>query len=124
MSRLGNILNAIITPFGKTLWEGSASSGTITVPDTSKYLLFAVTIGGETVVCARTGNVITGSLLTSDTAGSQYSKSIYVALNGNAWSLTTIKELSHKASSNHGAASGKAITKIVGLIPNWGGGTT
>lgn len=44
MSRLYNIINAIITPFGKSLWTGSWSSGEITVPGSSKYCVFLIGI--------------------------------------------------------------------------------
>lgn len=53
MSRLGNILNAIIAPFGKTLWTGSWSSGSITVPDSDKYSAFAITVDGYGLIGVR-----------------------------------------------------------------------
>ena len=34
-----------LSKFGKTLWEGSFTSGTISVPDISKYKLIAVYSG-------------------------------------------------------------------------------
>ena len=38
MKKLGDILNAIVNPFGKTLWKGTWTSESISVPDTDAII--------------------------------------------------------------------------------------
>lgn len=126
MSRLGNILNGIVTPFGKTLWTGSWSSGSITVPDSDKYSAFAITVDGYGLIGVMNGprTFVAGfNTATGDTAASAvYSRFVGIDVNGTTWTKRYFSQLAHNPSGNHTAKStDKTITSIVGLIPNWGG---
>ena len=104
-----NEINSRLSKMGKTLWEGSFTSGTITVPDISKYKLIAIYVGNVMML----GNQYYGGLsfatyaqLTTMTYAYRYT---YDATNE---TLTT-------DSNNRGATNGTAnleITKIIGLI--------
>lgn len=122
MSRLGDILNGIMNPFGKELWSGTWSSGTITVPDSDKYFAFVIYIGNNAAICMREGtSALRGYTITATSAtGTQYVKIFYATTSGNTWTWGFAKQLTHTESSNHGASATQSITKIVGLIPNWG----
>lgn len=126
MSRLGNILNAIITPFGKTLWTGTWSSGSITVPDSDKYSAFIITVEGYGLIGLMNDqrNFVTGfSTATGDTATSiVQSRLAGIDVNGTTWTKRYFSQLGHLPSGNHNAKlTDKTITSIVGLIPYWGG---
>jgi len=127
MNRLGKILNAIVTPFGKTLWTGTWSSGSITVPDSDKYSAFIITVEGYGLIGVMNGprTFVAGfSTATGDTAASAVqSRLVGIDVNGTTWTKRYFSQLGHSPSGNHGTKStDKTITSIVGLVPNWGGG--
>lgn len=122
MSRLYNILNGIITPFGKELWTGTWSSGSITVPDTAKYSVFMATLGGEPVIVLKDGSMFRAFSIAANTTGDrQYTRTALGTISGNLWTLTYAGQMGHISGSNHANHSTQSITKIIGLIPNWGG---
>lgn len=121
MSRLYNVLSAIVSPFGKELWSGTAwSSGTKTISGSSKYSMYLVIVGGNNAVAVRNGNTIQGFAMTKWNQ-THYTTVFDATLSGDVWTLTQPIELPHQASTNHGATSNKSITKVIGLVPNWGG---
>lgn len=123
MSRLGDIIKGIITPFGQelTMSKTSWNSGTCTITNVSKYSLLSMTVGGDPVIAYRVDNQfrfigVTGS-------SSQYVKDGYFNMDGDTCTYGAAIQLTHNASGNHGSpATNQAITKVIGLVPYWGGG--
>lgn len=123
MSRMYNILNAIITPFGKTLWTGKWANGSITVPDTDKYSLFLADPGSQYYILVVKGNsTVTGCSVAPVAVGNQYIRSLNATINGNTWTMVAAKQVPHMQGSTHGAASDITISKIIGLVPDFMGG--
>lgn len=109
--------------FGATLWTGSWSSGSITVPDSALYLAYAIYQNNQWCIALRdeTNNRIDGAWITGGSVYHQYSRVFRATVNGNIWTLSWAKEITHTASSNHSAGISQTVTKIVGLIPKVGG---
>lgn len=120
MSRLGNILNAIIAPFGKTLWTGTWSSGSITVPNADKYCAFIFIQGGEPILALSDGVAIRG-IGNSQTANASWIRGCNASISGTTLSFENAGQIGHNKSGNHSAYTQQSITEIIGLIPNWGG---
>lgn len=123
MSRLYNIINAIISPFGKELWSGTAwSTGTKTVTGSSKYAVFLIVMGGNRLLAFNEGGKIRGFDVSSGAnSTTQWIHAFGADISGDVWTYKYGNELPHNQSSNHGSMTNMAVTKIVGLIPNWGG---
>ena len=121
MSRLNNILTAIITPFGKQLWSGEWTRGTKTVTNGSKYCAYIIVVNGIPCIAARDGNQIRGFNVATTNAQTQYAKAVQITTNGDSWTLDSARQLNHVASGNHSAGTDMPVTKIIGLVPNWGG---
>ena len=120
MSRLGNILNAILNPFGKTLWTGTWSSGTMTISGISKYSLFLVTMGGVPLPAYSDGSRVRILGATGTTSHTTHAGSF--SFEGDTCTFIAGTSMVHTPDSNHTIlTSGKTITKVVGLVPNWGG---
>lgn len=120
MSRLGNILNAIINPFGKTLWTGTWSSGSITVPNASKYCAFIMVVGGEPIIAVSDGAVVRG-IGNSQTSNASWIRGFNGNISGDTLSFETAGQIGHNKSGNHSNFTAQSVTEIIGLIPNWGG---
>lgn len=115
-----DLMSDFASLFGQTLWTGSWSSGSITVPDTDKYKIFIIMQGGQSVlVIKRSTNLyVDGFTLIGSSSGTQYVKSFSAAINNNTWTYRWANEIAHNVSSNHGAArNGEVITEIIGLVP-------
>ena len=98
-----------LSEMGKTLWEGSFSSGTISVPNISDYKLIAIYVGNVMML----GNQYYGG--TTFTTYAQLTISSY----GYRYTYSATNETLTTDDNNKGATNGSAlqtITKIVGLI--------
>lgn len=122
MGRLANILNGIINPFGKQLWSGTWSSGTITVPDTAKYIMFYVDVSGSPLIAFRLDDVVLGFCITASGQAAQYIKAFRATISGDSWTFVNATQTNHTGSTPYHSLSSTAleVRKIVGLIPNWG----
>lgn len=104
-----NEINSRISKMGKTLWEGSFSSGTINVPEISNYSLIGIYVGNLLMI----GNQYYG--------GSSFRT--YQALTISAYAYRYTYNATNETltidSNNGGATNGTSnltITKIIGLI--------
>lgn len=124
MSRLYNILNAIINPFGKnlTLSNSNWTSGNCTVSGSSKYLVFLVYIGDQMCLAYRSDSHIYGYGASAASGGTVWERSLDISVNGDVWTYNYTSVIGHFPSSNHSSAiTGSKIAKVIGLVPNWGG---
>ena len=113
LNEMQNTINDNITAernkMGKTLWEGSFTSGTISVPDISKYKLIAIYSGNLMML----GNQYYGG--SAFATYQAYTTSYYwyrYTYNATNETLTT-------DNNNRGATNGTssiAISKIVGVV--------
>lgn len=117
---LGFLMN-FLKMFGKdlTMSKSSWTSSTCTVTDISKYNVIMCVVGPDQIIALRNGNTFRGSIVTG--SGPQYITDVYFTTSGDTCTYGYSCQLSHNASGNHGAiTTGRAITKIVGLIPIMG----
>ena len=125
MSRLSNILTAIINPFGKKLWSGTWTSGAKTVTGSTKYYAFLITLSNNYPLIA-VRDIDRGRVYgiggTSD-AYCAYTAFAGFNVSGDTWTMMANSNNAyiHNANGNHGAKSAQTITGVYGLIPNWGG---
>lgn len=127
MGRLATILNGILAPFGKTLWSGDDfTSGNITVPGADKYAAYAVTISGTVCLALKDGNTVSVYGVSASTVAAsaqQFIKAAVFSISGDTWTLVRAKQTNHNETTTAHSLSSTTmqVTKIVGLIPNWGG---
>ena len=122
MKKIGDILNALFNPFGKSLWKGTWSSGSISVPDTDKYSVFLLSQNGTPVIALKNGTTIRGFGISGQNSNnSHYTRVFGATCSGSTWNLQFNNMLYHAPSSSHGAGSSSFITEIIGLVPTWGG---
>ena len=121
MSRLYNIINAIITPFGKSLWTGTWSSGEITVSGSSKYCVFLIGIKDDySAIGYRSANNSIRIIGGTSSGDEMYTMGGSIGTNGEKWTLYSCQSFHHR-SAGHTKLSNKTINSVVGLVPNWGG---
>ena len=126
-TRLYNILNAIVAPFGKTLWTGNWSSGTKTIDGSDKYVAYIVNMNGTPCFGLRSGTYVQISSMAGSTtsgSGQQYIKVGRFSVSGNTWTLDYLKQANHNdtGSTAHTLSTMSMwVSEIVGLIPKWGG---
>lgn len=100
----------------KTLWTGSWSSGTITVPDTDQYNVFIIYMVdmGTAIPVLKHGIYLRGW---GGAAGDVAASFQFAATHqGDIWTLVSCTGMNHNSTSNHGTATSKTVSAIVGLI--------
>lgn len=135
--RLFKILNGIcqyLAARNKTLWSGTWSSGSITVPDTDKYRTFIIKFGTQYMTAIRNlDDSITGTLFFASNNGQNVYQNLFTAtVSGNRWTFKTQTQFCHYGSGGHSAfqqiSPAYVVEEIVGLEPilsefvNIGGG--
>ena len=101
----------------KTLWEGSASSGTITVPGTEDYNFFILTFNNQgTVIPAfKWENNIRG-LGGYAQASQHHTKAFTATFDEDVWTITAQTYANHKFSGDHTAATNMTLTSVIGVL--------
>lgn len=107
----------------KLLWTGNWSGGSITVPNTDEYDVFAVTVfsSGNRILATKnsTKNRVTGILgaaLSSN--NNQYIDIITASISGNTWTLTNKHEVAHVSNGNH-SPTAIAFSEIYGVVKSF-----
>ena len=112
---LNNVIDKI-NNINKTLWEGSFSSGNITIPNLSDYYLFGVFLANELSVCfvysPPGASTFTGGSLDVTSAPNMYSLACRAGRNGNTLSYEYSGSMAVKGTS----VTKKNIVKIVGIL--------
>lgn len=101
---------------GTTLWSGLWSSGSIEVPNISKYTVIALSIYNNyaRIICTKNGNVfrgIGGCAWTGDASGSIY------FFNGtiSGDTFTMVGSCGGNYVTNNGAVEAQQITAVIGI---------
>lgn len=124
--RLFNILNGIcqyIAARNKTLWSGSWSEGSITVPDTAKYRTFLIKFGTRYMFAINNGgNRIVGTyFFVSNNGQNIYQNQFEADISGNTWSIHSQTQVGHLGGAGHSQITqvnpGNVVEEIVGLEP-------
>lgn len=104
---------------GKLLWNGTWSSGSVTVPDTSQYRLFMIytqTATGDAMATPILGMKFNNSWLRGvggyNSASALYISTVAITLSGNTWTVSQV--ISNNLGS--GSKTDVTITDIYGLI--------
>lgn len=124
--RLFSILNGIcqyIAARNKTLWSGSWSEGSITVPDTAKYRTFLIKFGTRYMFAINNGgNRIVGTyFFVSNNGQNIYQNQFEADISGNTWSIHSQTQVGHLGGTGHPQITqvipGYVVEEIVGLEP-------
>ena len=97
------------------IWEGTWSSGAITVADINKYALFIVHVGAVFMLVSRIGTYFRGGTLynSSNTAISYFLSAI---ISGTTLTLENCSSISHLSNGNHGSNAGQSVLEIFGFL--------
>ena len=101
----------------QALWNGSWSSGSITISGIENYQVFKVTLSeqGTSILALRTGNYLRG-IGAQPTAKSVITHQFAATISGNTLTLVSANTLEHIQSSNHTAVTTLAVGSIIGII--------
>ncbi len=112
-----------VTGLATLLWEGSWSSGSVEVPRSADYTVFAVTnTSGMIAVVMRVNDTIVGGSLNFTGSSSEPRQTGYVfkaSVSGDTWTMQATQYMIHIPSGNHNAGTGiigSPATKIYGLL--------
>ena len=102
---------------GKSLWNGTWSSGTITVPNTDDYSVFQITLDGQgtSILAMKTGSYIRG-IGGHPTSSAVSIQNFAASFSGNTWTLSKANVFIHTPSGNHGSAETKSVERIKGIV--------
>lgn len=124
--RLFNILNGIcqyIAARNKTLWSGSWSEGSITVPDTAKYRTFLIKFGTRYMFAINNGgNRIVGTyFFVSNNGQNIYQNQFEADISGDIWTIRAQTQAGHLGGAGHPqivqVIPAYVVEEIVGLEP-------
>lgn len=113
--------NLIVMQRPKLLWSGSWSSGTITVPGFTNYLILLVkSSSGDMAVCwidvGTNYKLVLGGAQYALNATQQLHFTFRASFNGDALTLQQAYALEHSYNSGHTASYTRSISQIYGLI--------
>lgn len=102
----------------KLLWEGSWSSGTLTVPNTSKYYGFRIAMSGQgTVILGfRYGSHVRGVGGYTQENGEATIYQFTATISGDTWTFVACNSFKHNASGDHGSNTARTVVEIRGLF--------
>lgn len=124
--RLFSILNGIcqyIAARNKTLWSGSWSEGSMTVPDTAKYRTFLIKFGARYMFAINNGgNRIVGTyFFVSNNGQNIYQNQFEADISGDIWTIRSQTQVGHLGGAGHPQITqvipGYVVEEIVGLEP-------
>ena len=113
--------NLIVPQRPKLLWSGSWSSGTITVPGFTNYLIFLVkSSSGDMAICwfdvGTNYKLVLGGAQYALNATQQLHFTFRASFNGDALTLQQAYALEHSYNAGHTASYTRSISQIYGLI--------
>lgn len=113
--------NLIVPQRPKLLWSGSWSSGTITVPGFTNYLIFLVkSSSGDMAICwfdvGTNYKLVLGGAQYALNATQQLHFTFRASFNGDALTLQHAYALEHSYNAGHTASYTRSISQIYGLI--------
>ena len=103
---------------GAVLWEGSWTSGTITVPNTDKYKMFILGFAGQgtTVIAVKHNTHIRGAGGYSSATPTITYYQFTATFEGDVWTFVAANSLQHTPNNDHSKAENITLTQILGLI--------
>ena len=115
---------AFVRAFGKTLWTGSWTTGSITVPNTADYSTFLVKFASTWMIAVKypDNSRAVGSLFfVSNNGETIYQNQFAANISGNVWSFLSQTQFGHRSLGAHADLvninSGLVVEEIIGLTP-------
>lgn len=116
--------------FASNLWTGTWSSGTVNIPNSSKYRAFAIRSGNtsgvdlgvtfafkDEISPEYTKGTVTGiGGYCNDANNSQFINGFYAEYEGDSWTLKRNNYVTHNASGNHSAGQTRPVWQVWGLF--------
>lgn len=112
--------NLGVAQMPKLLWNGSWSSGSITVDGFSDYKLFLIqTTDGDTSLCWKDGNLLLGGgLYPLSGSSGQMSYALRASFNANTLTMQNSYATIHTISGQHSDKYSRTVNAIYGLLLN------
>ena len=105
------------TSIGQVLWSGSWNSGSINVPDSSKYRIFILDpiASATAIVACKIGSNVRGiGGWPNGNGHAIYGFSATIA--GDTWTMDKCQAMVHLANNNHGSLNNNGIEAIYGIV--------
>ena len=102
-----------------SLWSGSWTTGTISVPNTAKYTMFAVKNKAMAVYipCFKYGNNIRGgTFFTNASGGTQYMSDFTATISGETWTYVQCCNRQNTAKWQNSQTKAVEVTNIYGVM--------
>lgn len=117
-------LFGFVRAFGKTLWTGSWTTGSITVPNTAEYSTFLIKFANAWMIAVKDpdNSRAVGSLLfVSNDGETVYQNQLTANISGNTWSFHSQMQFGHRSLAGHADLvninNTLAVEEIIGLTP-------